>query len=189
GPRRTTELPEFGDEINDLWKLRHHFGESTVVVLGESGSGKAALLAKVAMDVRVRGFADDILGDSIPGSRSPLAYVQVGAIAASMNPAIVGTGYRCAEAVTAIARPITTVAPVIPAAPISNTLSTESGWPAAQVLGFSTDERLEDVSARLTDDGYERTLVDEDFGRSIRVADPAVRLATYAMRTLRNSIR
>ncbi|MFI7062629.1 VOC family protein [Kribbella sp. NPDC050124] len=39
-------------------------------------------------------------------------------------------------------------------------------------LGFATDERLEDVSARLTDRGYEHTLFDEDFGRSIRVTDP-----------------
>ncbi|MGW0324758.1 VOC family protein [Nocardia sp. NPDC003183] len=44
--------------------------------------------------------------------------------------------------------------------------------PGTVELGFSTDERLEDVSARLTDDGYEHTLVDEDFGRSIRVTDP-----------------
>ncbi|MGV9450280.1 VOC family protein [Streptomyces sp. NPDC003635] len=44
--------------------------------------------------------------------------------------------------------------------------------PGTVELGFSTDERLEDVSARLTADGYEHTLVDEDFGRSIRVTDP-----------------
>jgi hypothetical protein len=39
-------------------------------------------------------------------------------------------------------------------------------------LGFATDERLEDVSARLTASGYEHTLFDEDFGRSIRITDP-----------------
>lgn len=44
--------------------------------------------------------------------------------------------------------------------------------PGTVELGFSTDEPLEDVSARLTADGYEHTLVEEDFGRSIRVTDP-----------------
>lgn len=44
--------------------------------------------------------------------------------------------------------------------------------PGAVELGFSTDERLEDVAARLASDGYEPILVDEDFGRSIRVTDP-----------------
>ena len=39
-------------------------------------------------------------------------------------------------------------------------------------LGFATDERLEDVSARLTARGYEHTLFDEDFGRSIHITDP-----------------
>ncbi|WP_435221281.1 VOC family protein [Streptomyces sp. Tue6028] len=39
-------------------------------------------------------------------------------------------------------------------------------------LGFATDERLEDVSARLAARGYEHTLCDEDFGRSIRLTDP-----------------
>lgn len=47
------------------------------------------------------------------------------------------------------------------------------GRPAGTVeLGFATDERLEDVSARLTARGYEHTLFDEDFGRSIRITDP-----------------
>ncbi|MFC4377753.1 VOC family protein [Nocardia halotolerans] len=44
--------------------------------------------------------------------------------------------------------------------------------PGTVELGFSTDEPLEDVAARLASDGYEYTLVDEDFGRSIRVTDP-----------------
>ncbi|QTZ90536.1 VOC family protein [Streptomyces auratus] len=44
--------------------------------------------------------------------------------------------------------------------------------PGTVELGFSTDERLDDVSAHLTAHGYEHTLVDEDFGRSIRVTDP-----------------
>ncbi|MFD6392586.1 VOC family protein [Nocardia sp. NPDC055029] len=44
--------------------------------------------------------------------------------------------------------------------------------PGTVELGFSTDQRLEDVSARLSADGYEHTLVEEDFGRSIRVTDP-----------------
>ncbi|MEU4312166.1 VOC family protein [Nocardia sp. NPDC024068] len=44
--------------------------------------------------------------------------------------------------------------------------------PGTVELGFSTDQRLEDVSAKLTADGYGHTVVDEDFGRSIRVTDP-----------------
>lgn len=44
--------------------------------------------------------------------------------------------------------------------------------PGAVELGFSTDEPLEDVAARLSAGGYDYTLVAEDFGRSIRVTDP-----------------
>lgn len=44
--------------------------------------------------------------------------------------------------------------------------------PGTVELGFATDERLEDVSARLTARGYEHTLFHEDFGRSIRITDP-----------------
>ncbi|NUS73147.1 MAG: VOC family protein [Corynebacteriales bacterium] len=44
--------------------------------------------------------------------------------------------------------------------------------PGTVELAFSTDERLEDVSVRLAARGYEHTLFDEDFGRSIRVTDP-----------------
>ncbi len=44
--------------------------------------------------------------------------------------------------------------------------------PGAVELGFATDERLEDVSARLAAGGYEHALFDEDFGRSIRITDP-----------------
>lgn len=47
------------------------------------------------------------------------------------------------------------------------------GRPAGTVeLGFSTDEKLADVAARLTAAGYAHELVAEDFGRSIRVTDP-----------------
>jgi catechol 2,3-dioxygenase-like lactoylglutathione lyase family enzyme len=44
--------------------------------------------------------------------------------------------------------------------------------PGTVELGFATDDRLEDVARRLADAGYEFELVDEDFGRSIRVVDP-----------------
>ncbi|MFJ8745207.1 VOC family protein [Embleya sp. NPDC127516] len=44
--------------------------------------------------------------------------------------------------------------------------------PGTVELGFATDERLEDVAMRLADAGQEFELVDEDFGRSIRVVDP-----------------
>ncbi|MFI6983535.1 VOC family protein [Embleya sp. NPDC050154] len=44
--------------------------------------------------------------------------------------------------------------------------------PGTVELGFATDERLEDVARRLADAGQEFELVDEDFGRSIRVVDP-----------------
>ncbi len=44
--------------------------------------------------------------------------------------------------------------------------------PGTVELGFSTDERLEDVAARLTAHGYEPRIVEEDFGRSVRVTDP-----------------
>ncbi|MEW2066490.1 VOC family protein [Streptomyces sp. NPDC007346] len=47
------------------------------------------------------------------------------------------------------------------------------GRPAGTVeLGFSTDEKLEDVADRLTAAGYAYELVEEDFGRSLRVTDP-----------------
>jgi catechol 2,3-dioxygenase-like lactoylglutathione lyase family enzyme len=44
--------------------------------------------------------------------------------------------------------------------------------PGTVELGFSTDEKLEDIAARLTQAGYDHQLVSEDFGRSIRVTDP-----------------
>lgn len=44
--------------------------------------------------------------------------------------------------------------------------------PGAVELGFSTDESLMDVMARLSSLGYRPELFDEDFGRSLRVVDP-----------------
>ncbi|WP_067845497.1 VOC family protein [Nocardia lijiangensis] len=44
--------------------------------------------------------------------------------------------------------------------------------PGTVELGFSTDENLDAISRRLTAAGYDHQLVDEDFGRSIRVVDP-----------------
>ncbi|KPL30916.1 glyoxalase [Streptomyces anulatus] len=44
--------------------------------------------------------------------------------------------------------------------------------PGTTELGFTTDEPLEAVADRLNDAGYAYDLVDENFGRSIRVTDP-----------------
>lgn len=44
--------------------------------------------------------------------------------------------------------------------------------PGTTELGFTTDEPLEAVADRLHDAGYAYDLVDENFGRSIRVTDP-----------------
>lgn len=44
--------------------------------------------------------------------------------------------------------------------------------PGTTELGFTTDEPLETVADRPNDAGYAYDLVDENFGRSIRVTDP-----------------
>jgi catechol 2,3-dioxygenase-like lactoylglutathione lyase family enzyme len=44
--------------------------------------------------------------------------------------------------------------------------------PGTTELQLVTDEKLEDVAARLTVKGYHCTIRDEDFGRSIRLTDP-----------------
>ncbi len=44
--------------------------------------------------------------------------------------------------------------------------------PGTVELGFTTDEKLEDLADRLTVDGYAPELVEENFGHSIRVTDP-----------------
>ncbi|MFD7944522.1 VOC family protein [Streptomyces sp. NPDC059744] len=44
--------------------------------------------------------------------------------------------------------------------------------PGTTELGFTTDERLEDIAERLARSGYDYDLVDENFGRSVRVTDP-----------------
>ncbi|WP_407554740.1 VOC family protein [Streptomyces sp. Pv4-95] len=44
--------------------------------------------------------------------------------------------------------------------------------PGTAELGFTTDEPLEAVALRLERTGYAYELVDEDFGRSLRVTDP-----------------
>ncbi len=44
--------------------------------------------------------------------------------------------------------------------------------PGTVELGFVTDEKLEDVAARLDAKGYRYKIHDEDFGRSIRLTDP-----------------
>lgn len=44
--------------------------------------------------------------------------------------------------------------------------------PGTTELGFATDERLEDIAERLARSGYDYDLVDENFGRNVRVTDP-----------------
>ncbi|MGW5385882.1 VOC family protein [Nocardia sp. NPDC003963] len=44
--------------------------------------------------------------------------------------------------------------------------------PGTVELGFATDEPLEAVAARLGAAGYTPELVEEDFGRSLRLIDP-----------------
>ncbi|MFD4230353.1 VOC family protein [Streptomyces sp. NPDC058545] len=44
--------------------------------------------------------------------------------------------------------------------------------PGTTELGFTTDQRLEDIAERLARSGYDYDLVDENFGRSVRVTDP-----------------
>lgn len=44
--------------------------------------------------------------------------------------------------------------------------------PGTTELAFATDERLEDLAARLSEAGYAPDLHDEDFGRSLRLTDP-----------------
>ncbi|MBT2363992.1 VOC family protein [Streptomyces sp. ISL-10] len=44
--------------------------------------------------------------------------------------------------------------------------------PGATELGFATDQPLEEVAQRLERNGYPYELVEENFGRSVRVTDP-----------------
>ena len=44
--------------------------------------------------------------------------------------------------------------------------------PGTAELQLVTDEKLEDVAARLVAKGYDCTIRDEDFGRSIHLRDP-----------------
>lgn len=44
--------------------------------------------------------------------------------------------------------------------------------PGTVELGLVTDERLEDLSARLSAEGYRPQIVEENFGRSLRLTDP-----------------
>lgn len=64
------------DPKNPLWQLRHQMGDSTIAVVGASGSGKSALLAKIATDLPIRGWTSDKFEET-------RAYVQVGATPAS----------------------------------------------------------------------------------------------------------
>jgi catechol 2,3-dioxygenase-like lactoylglutathione lyase family enzyme len=44
--------------------------------------------------------------------------------------------------------------------------------PGTAELALATDERLETVAARLADKGIRYEIINEDFGRSLRVVDP-----------------
>ncbi len=71
------EEHDIGDDPNSpLWEMRHQVGDSTIAVVGASGSGKSALLAKVATDLPIEGW----LAKRFAPTR---AYVQVGATPAS----------------------------------------------------------------------------------------------------------
>jgi catechol 2,3-dioxygenase-like lactoylglutathione lyase family enzyme len=55
----------------------------------------------------------------------------------------------------------------------AGTLAIHRGDAGRCELAFETDERLEDVAARLRAAGYEPgPVIDEGFGRSLRVRDP-----------------
>lgn len=51
--------------------------------------------------------------------------------------------------------------------------SAESGYsPGETSLSFESDEALEDVQVRLAAAGFPSDIIDESFGRSLRVVDP-----------------
>lgn len=68
---------DFGDDPDSpLWQMRYQMGDSTVAIVGASGSGKSALLAKIATDLPISGWVTELFEPS-------RAYVQVGATPAS----------------------------------------------------------------------------------------------------------
>lgn len=73
---------------------------------------------------------------------------------------------------------------------IHDAAASKARAPGTVELGFSTDEKLEDIAARLAENGYEPQLVDEDFGRSIRVTDPdgvVIQIQEISIETARRS--
>lgn len=68
---------EFGDDPKSpLWRMRQQLGDTTLAIVGSSGCGKSALLAKAATDLRITmQLSFEWTG--------PRAYVQVGATTAS----------------------------------------------------------------------------------------------------------
>ncbi|MBF6435498.1 DUF4062 domain-containing protein [Nocardia cyriacigeorgica] len=73
------EFGDIGDDPNSpMWKLRHRMYNGMLTVLGDSGSGKTALLAKVALDVEIVSMVE-----SLTGLSAPRAYCSVGVTAAS----------------------------------------------------------------------------------------------------------
>ncbi|MFS8103844.1 DUF4062 domain-containing protein [Lentzea alba] len=68
---------EFGDDPDSpLWKLRQRLGNTTLGIVGSSGCGKSALLAKAATDMSISTLV-------AREDWAPRAYVQVGATTAS----------------------------------------------------------------------------------------------------------
>jgi hypothetical protein len=68
---------DIGDDPDSpLWGMRHQIGASTIAIVGASGSGKSALLAKVATDLPIGGW----FAERFEPAR---AYVQIGATPAS----------------------------------------------------------------------------------------------------------
>lgn len=55
---------------------------------------------------------------------------------------------------------------------IHDSAASKGRQPGTTELGFATDEKLEDVAARLQAKGYKFEIKEEDFGRSIRLHDP-----------------
>lgn len=83
GRDRMSDVRDIGDEIGALWELRRQFGESMVAVLGESGSGKTALLAKIAFEVDVQTIVSGWLGADETDFSMQRTYVSVGVTPAS----------------------------------------------------------------------------------------------------------
>lgn len=73
---------------------------------------------------------------------------------------------------------------------IHDAAASKGRQPGTVELGFATDERLEDIADRLTAEGYHPQIMEENFGRSLRVTDPdgiVVQLQEIDIETARRS--